>query len=315
MKTITITSLVAAVAAGRLAACDCCPVYCPAGGRCGERGFFLGATEQFTHFGTLQLDGRKVDNEVGQWLDSSIAQAIVGYNFNEWAGVQLNVPFIHREFKRPEGFNIDRGHVSGLGDVSLTGHFQLFARATENFSFRWTALAAVKLPTGSSARLAEEAAEVEVQGAPESGIHGHDLALGSGSVDGLIGSGVAWRWRNWLVTANLQYNLRSEGDHDYQYANDLTWSVAPGVYVLRNERHTLALQFVVSGEDKGKDTFAGAAAADTAMTSVYVGPQVTWTWTEKLSVQAGADLPVLLDNSALQAVPDFRVRAAVTWNF
>lgn len=262
MKTLTIASLLAAAVASRLAACDCCPVYCPAGGHCGERGFFVGATEQFTRFSTLQLDGQKVDNEVGQWLDSSIAQAVVGYNFNERAGVQLSVPFIHREFKRPEGFDIDRGHVSGLGDVSLTGNFQLFARATKDFSFRWTAVAGLKFPTGSSSRIAEELNEVETPGAPESGIHGHDLALGSGSVDGIIGSGVVLRWRSWLLTASLQYNVRSEGDYDYQYANDLTWSVAPGVYLLRNERHTLALQLVVSGEDKGMDTFQGAAAED-----------------------------------------------------
>ena len=33
--------------------------------------------------------------------------------------LQVNVPLIYRSFQRPEGFAIDRGTVSGLGDASL----------------------------------------------------------------------------------------------------------------------------------------------------------------------------------------------------
>jgi len=34
-----------------------------------------------------------------------------------------------------------------------------------------------------------------------------------------------------------------------------------------------------------------------------------------LSAELGADLPVSIDNTALQSVPDYRVRAAVNWRF
>ena len=306
--------LIGAIAT-QAAACDFCSVYCVCEAQGTGKGFFAGAAEQFTHFGTMQLDGHKVDNEAGQWLDSSIAQLFAGYNFTERFGVQFNLPVIHRAFKRPEGFAMDRGHESGLGDASLTGSFVVFEKRSEAFTVRWSVLGGIKLPTGNSTRIAEEFAEVEVPGAPESGIHGHDLTLGSGSVDGIVGSSLFARWKQLLVTANLQYNARTEGDYDYQFANDLTWSFAPGGYLILNEKHSLALQLVVSGEDKGMDTFQGASAADTAMTSVYLGPQLTYTWSEKLSAQVGVDLPVLLDNSALQAVPDYRIRAAVSWRF
>jgi hypothetical protein len=296
-------------------ACDFCSVYCACEAQGAGKGFFAGAAEQFTHFGTLQLDGQKVDNEVGQWLDSSIAQAFVGYNFTKRFGVQFNLPIIHREFKRPEGFEIDRGHVFGLGDASLTASLILFQRREEDYSFSWSALGGIKFPTGSSSRLAEELNEEEVTGAPESGIHGHDLVLGSGSADGIIGSSVFARWKHLFATANLQYTARTKGDYDYQFANDLQWEVAPGAYLLLNERRSLALQLVVSGEDKGKDTFQGAAAEDTAITSIYLGPQLTYTWSDKLSARLGVDLPVFLDNSALQAVPDYRVHVAMTWRF
>ena len=314
IKSLSVAVLVAA-SVSPVAACDFCSVSCVCDTQGANKGFFSGATEQFTHFGSMQLDGHKVDNETGQWLDSSITQVFAGYNFTKRFGVQFNLPFIHREFKRPEGFAMDRGHESGLGDASLTGNFVVFEKRSEVFTVRWSLLGGIKLPTGSSTRITEELSEVGFPGAPESGIHGHDLALGSGSVDGIIGSGVFARWKHLLVTASLQYNARTKGDYDYQFANDLTWSVAPGGYLILNENHSLALQLLISGEDKGKDTFQGASAPDTAMTSVYLGPQLTYTWSEKLSAQVGVDLPVLLDNSALQAVPDYRIRAAVSWRF
>ena len=51
------------------------------------------------------------------------------------------------------------------------------------------------------------------------------------------------------------------------------------------------------------------------MTAVYLGPQINFTWGEKLSAHLGADLPVSIDNTALQTVADYRIRAGVTWRF
>lgn len=317
MKNINVlaVAVLAVTSASSVLACDFCCVYTAQEALGGGKGFVTGVAEQFTHFGTMLQDGREVPNDIGQYLDSSVSQVFAGYNFTKRFGLQFRLPIIHREFLRPEGFAIDRGHVSGLGDALLTANFVLFERKEEEFTFRWSALGGLKFPTGSSSRIAEELNEVEVPGTPESGIHGHDLTLGSGSVDGILGSSVFARWKYLFATANLQYNARTKGDFDYQFANDLQWEVAPGAYLLLNEQHSLALQLVVSGETKGKDTFQGAPAEDTAITSVYLGPQLTYTWTDKFSARAGVDLPVSQKNSALQTVPDYRIHAAVTWRF
>ena len=89
----------------------------------------------------------------------------------------------------------------------------------------------------------------------------------------------------------------------------------PGFYFALNEDYTLSLQGIVSGESKGKDSFYGVPDNDSAETNVYLGPQINFTWSDKLSVQVGGDLPVSIDNTGLQAVPDFRVHAAFTWRF
>ena len=308
--------LIAAVlVAGRASACDLCSCYCAMDAGKGEKGLFASVAEQHTHYGTMQENGHRVANEVDQRLDSLITQFIVGWQFHDRVGVQVTVPYINRSFRRPEGFAIDRGTEAGLGDVTLSGLVRVLDWQEAERALRVSLLGGVKFPTGNSARIREETMEMEVPGAPESGIHGHDLALGSGSVDGIVGGAVSVRWRRLYATANVQYAIRSEGDFDYRYANDLVWSGGPGWYLVSNSNTTLGLQFNISGEHKGKDTFEGAKAEDTAVTMVYLGPELQVTWRNWLNAELGVDVPVVRDNSALQIVPDLRVRAAVTWRF
>jgi hypothetical protein len=285
--------------------CDLCSVYAATEAQGGSgKGFFGGVAEQFTHFGTVQEDGHKVASE-GQYIDSSVAQVFAGYNFNNSVGVQLNLPVIYRAF----GSETIHGTELGIGDVSLVGTFTAYRHLSERFNFSWTLLGGVKFPTGDSSRLNTPDSEL-----PE-GIGGHDLALGSGSYDGLVGTGVSGRWKRLFASASLQYAIRSEGDFQHHYANDLTWFGGPGVYLVLGHQYTLSLQAVVSGETKGKDTFSGVPDGDSAETLVYLGPQVNLTWGSRLAVVAGVDLPVSRDNSGLQVLPDYRVRGAVTLRF
>ena len=281
-------------------------------------GFYGGLAEQFTHFGTLQFDGDKVPDSFGQRLDSSISQLLLGYNFTERFGLQFNLPILHRSFRRPDDTGgVDRGTETGPGDASLTGHLVAFHHEKKDFTFRASLLAGVKFPTGSTSRLHEEVDEHNSMVTPpiESGIHGHDITLGSGSFDGLVGAGFFTRSRRVFFSAQTQYAIRSKGDFDYRYANDLTWAGGPGFLAVLNDKHTLALQAVVSGETKKRDTFMGLTAEDTGVTSVFLGPQINYTWSEKLSVALAVDLPVVLHNTDLQSVPDYRVRGALTWHF
>ena len=315
MKKHLVPVLLTAVCATPALACDLCSVFnvnAAEGTR--NKGFSLSVAEQFTHFGTLQDSGREVANPTRQYLHSSISQVVLGYTFTDWASVQFGVPVIYREFKRPEGDAIDRGTESGLGDASLLGVFTPVRIEHMHSTFNWAIFGGVKFPTGDSGRIAEELHEVEGTG-PASGIHGHDLALGSGSYDGLVGTSVYGRYQRAFFKAAVQYSIRTRGDFHYRYANDLTWSGGPGVFLVLDEKWTASAQFVVSGEDKGYDRFRHEDARDTGLTAVYVGPQFNVTWSDKLSAEAGVDLPVLLNNTALQAVPDYRVRAAVTYRF
>ncbi len=297
--------------------CDVCAIYAASQAR-GDLGSgpFAGFAEQYTHFGTLQLDGSEQPNPAGQYLDSSISQVFAGYNFNHRIGVQFNLPVVYRSFRRTAGLGgIDEGSVSGIGDVSLLGNFLAYQTMSDQETLTWRLLGGVKFPTGSTDRLQEEFHEVQNPVGPPSGIHGHDLTLGSGSYDGIIGTSVYARRGRVFGTAQLQYAIRSTGDFDYRFANDLTGFGGPGYYLLLEDELTLGLQAMVSGEYKGRDKSRGASAGDTGVTAVYLGPYFSFTWRSNLSAQLGVDFPVVMDNTSFQIVPDYRVRAAFSWHF
>jgi hypothetical protein len=296
-------------------------------------GWYAAVGEQFTRFATLQLDGDEVANPTGQYLNSSITQLVAGYDINSRFALQINVPLIYREFKRPEGFQIDRGTVSGLGDISLllktvAFHYASPARRSfefqgknpvavehePDFTFSAILLTGIKFPTGDSSRLEEEFHEIEVPGAPESGIHGHDLTLGTGSYDGIFGEQTSLRYKNVFFETNIQFTLRGDGTHQYHFANDLIWSGGPGYYVVRNRDTIFGIQCVASGEYKDVDRFRGKKAEDTGITSVFLGPRIVAS-RGRWSAELAADLPVSLHNTALQIVPDYRLHAAIAVQF
>ena len=315
-KIIFIGAILAAASAWPMLACDLCSVYAASEAQGGDgKGFFGGVAEQFTYYGSLQSDGQTVMND-GEHINSLNSQVFVGYNFNQRFGVQLNLPIIYRQYSR-QYTSVDDGHIyspeshdeTGIGDLSLIGNFRAYQYFSENFNFRWTLLGGIKLPSGGTGELNPANPDFAT------GIGGHDLTFGSGSVDGLTGTGICLRWKKIFLNANMQYAIRSAGAYDYQYANDWTWSGGPGVYLLLDDRRTLTLQVVVAGESKGADTAQGVATDDTTVTSVYLGPQINFTWSDAFSGQIGADLPVSMATTGNQLVPDYRIRGAVTWRF
>ncbi|MFN7963835.1 MAG: hypothetical protein U0002_21405 [Thermoanaerobaculia bacterium] len=307
-----------ALLAAPASACDLCSLFTNFDTQETQPGWYAGLSEQYSDFSTLRDDGDKVANPGDESVSSSISQVLAGYQFNRRWGVQLNVPLIDRSFHRLEGENLSSGSESGLGDVSAVVHWRAFERFGEGTTYALSLLGGVKLPTGDSDRLAEELEE-DHAGAHEaehaSGVHGHDLALGSGSVDGILGSsGFVGRGR-FFVAFELQYALRREGDFQYRYANDLSWSLSPSWFVWLQHGRALSLGVEAFGEKKGQDELDGVKAEDTGLDAVYLGPSLTYSQGGRFYGQLAVDFPVRQKTTALQIVPDTRARLGGTWRF
>jgi hypothetical protein len=300
-----------------ISACDLCSVYRALETRESRPGWYAGVFEQFSRFTTLRDDGERVPNQANQFLDSSITQLVLGHQFNRQLGAQLNVPVIYRSFRRPHDDKIERDTEAGPGDVTLLAHARVFEHHGEKTTMLASALLGVKFPTGNSRRLREELEEDhhDVDHGPQSGVHGHDLALGSGSYDVVLGAETFARWKRFFAAAAVQYAARTKGDFDYKFANELTGRAGPGVYVLLGHEAALGLQCLVAGEWKPKDQLNGKPVRDTGITAVYLGPALTASRGRHLSTDVAVEFPVLQETTDLQIVPDYRVRAAVLWRF
>ena len=302
-------------------ACDLCAVYTAqlADGQ-GSEGWFAGVAEQYTRYDQLREDGDRIPDG-GQYLKSSVTQLVLGYGINTRWTVQANLPYIDRQFKRPEGDGFDRGSVSGIGDVSLTAQYLAYRHDDEDSTFTLRLLGGLKFGTGDSDRLREELDEDHHDDGDEhgdsipNGIHGHDLALGSGSTDIILGTSIFGRQGRWLYSGEAQYALRSQGDIDYEYGDDLQWSFGVGRYLSLKHQSTMALQALLSGEDKQFDHLAGERAEDTKQQAVYLGPRLSNTFGTRYSLDLRMDFPISRDNSAIQISPGWRARAAFVAHF
>lgn len=320
-------------AARNASACDICAIYAATELQETRTGLRLGLGQQYSHFGTLRVDGDKVPNTANERLDSSITQLVLGYQFHPRVGLQLNLPLISRRFRRQTERGVQKGDENGLGDLALTASVLAWSHVSEHSLVNVSLVGGLKFPSGDSDRLAEGkpphprdvlnhhlqppasqrggAAHDEV----DSGVHGHDLALGTGSFDPIFGARLIATWNRLYWTSALQYTVRTRGAFDYRYANELIASAGPGFFVLAGHDHTFGLGASLVTETKGKDEIDGKVVDDTGITSLYAGPALHLTWGTRLSLDLAADLPAIQNNTALQIVPDFRLRGGFVWRF
>ncbi len=317
-------------------ACDICAVYTATEQREDKVGPRIGLATQYSHFGTIQQGGDEVPNPEGEYIDSVVSQFVLGYQLTPRIGLQLNVPIISRQYRRIEDGGRVRGNVSGFGDLSLLADVLAYSMVTETSVFRFSLLGGLKLPSGNPSFLAEELDEDHHHGeaivahhstgggepthgadhtSVPSAVHGHDLTLGSGSVDGIVGGSIFYSWNRAFISGAMQYAVRTEGAFDYQFANDLTWLGGPGYYVLLSHDSSVALQAVVSGETKGNDTVNGEKTNDTGVTNLFVGPRIQFTWGTSLYAEGTFELPAVQNNTSRQIVADYRLRGAAVWRF
>jgi len=341
-----VLALAASLAPERAHACDVCAVYTATEMRESRTGLLIGIGEQGTRYktGLPGADGEPVDQ--GERLNSFTTQLLVGYDFHPKFGLQLNVPIIARDYHRLRNRRLvddqikdgvmTKGNVGGFGDVALIGVLRPWSYVSEHAVVRFTLIGGLKMPSGDPGKLEEEqklrrateavpaartagqvaSAHHIPEGSP-SGINGHDLALGSGSIDGIIGGAAFASWDRAFVTASAQHAIRSEGAYRYQYGDETNWFIGVGGYVLLDNAYTLTLQAVTAGKYQGTDTIEGSSTAadgdDATTTWVFVGPGMSFTLGTALAVEVAGDLPVVRPAEGL--IPEYRVRGGVTWRF
>jgi hypothetical protein len=332
-RVVAMAMLATVASATSTSGCELCAIYSANNSRDDSgSGFTLTLSEQYVSQHNLQLDGKSITGFPfynSAFLDSSYSHIVPSYNFCSRIGLSLNAPIIHREFHRtqqasPSGQIYDEmGSLTGLGDVALIARLNLLQKVKMKYSININLLAGVKFPTGDTARLDDEVglakADLATYGTGHQhgltgGIHEHDLALGSGSYDGVFGVTSNFRWRKWFLNNQIQYYLRTEG-HDYKFGDMIIVSGGPGWILPLGSQATVSLQANAFYESNARDQLIGQIFNQTGMTGWYLGPLLSLTLGQHFSATAGVELPLRIYNHGLQTVPDYRVHGGLTWRF
>lgn len=301
--------------------CDLCAVYNSIETQRGRSAHstYLGLANQFT----LRESGVKppgLENLDDQYLRSNILQIYGGYWLSERFGVQSNIPFIFRSYKRIQNNQNEHGSERGIGDITLLAKVVPYRSLGDDLVIQTEIFGGVKLPTGSSDRLKEELDEVIniVTGGPRdegSLVGGDDLALGSGSTDYIGGIGIFTRYLDFVLSANLQYTYRTEGDYEYRYGNDFQWDVGPGYYAVLEHEHTLLVRLKASGEYKAEDEILGVEIGGSDDRTVFLGPELIYTGQGSFSARLSLELPLITESAADQVAPRFRTLLNLSYSF
>jgi hypothetical protein len=212
--------------------------------------------------------------------------------------------------------------------VALIGRLTVLQKRAMSYGFQVNLLGGVKFPTGDASRLTHEVEQAKLfqsflpPGTPHdplghsfSSVHEDMLALGSGSYDGIFGMTANARWRRLFFNGQFQYYLRTRGEANFQYGDEIIVSGGPGVYVLLNESFTLSLQANGVYDTLGRDELLGQVSDRTGSTGWFLGPLLNFTWGEHFSANAGIDLPLRIANNFFQSVPDYRLHGGISVRF
>jgi len=284
-------------------ACDICAVYTATEQSESRPGPRFGVATQYTHFGTLQNGSEEVPNPFGQRLDSVITQVVLGWQLVPRLGVQLNLPFIYRDFRRIENGRGTDGTVGGFGDMSLLANALAYsAPVGEQGLFRLNLLGGLKLPTGKFDVTNEQGEVAE-----------RSLQPGTGTTDLILTAyfreALPQFDSSWFVQAGTQLPLNSRD----QYKPGNQFGFDAGYRYDATDKLGLMLQ--ANFRWKGRDSGAQAEPEDSGGRSITLSPGISYAFTPNVQVYGYVQLPLYQYVNGVQLTADWSAVAGISAQF
>lgn len=308
-------------------ACDICALYSAARLRDHQAGAFtLGISEQYTDY---DRSSGFAENSVknGDFTRSfSTTQFSLGYDISDRVSLLLNVPVMVHRFDEVRNYRSKVERDTDFGDSALLGSYSFLRHEGNNSTVIAALVGGVKFPTGETEAPKSDAHSDEPGEAhAENGelhlrnhVHvvggslgGKSLTFGSGSYDYILGVNAFGRYKRWLMLVSTQYTLRTEGDFNYEFADDFQWNAGPGYFFALDDAYTFAARLSMTGEHKGKDRSDGALVDESDLSDVYLGPELLFTYGERVSAELGAEFCVTDADSNDDVASDFRIRSSL----
>lgn len=291
MKKVLIFVLVVISVASSGFACDSCssmPVF-PEGGTPGQTS--IGIYGQYN----------KIDNPSSHHkITEYDLQTVLSHGLSERWSATVVIPYLHKTLD-------DEPTEDGIGDCSLEAVFH----ALRSSGLQANIFAGITVPTGDTDPLEEER-EVYLEnlehgeGEDHHHAHGHHLALGSGSVDALLGGSLLYTKDAWTGTAQAQYRLTTEGDYVFEYGDSIQAQAGLEYAVLRGATSSTAIGIDTSISWQDNNQVMGVEQEGGNDTIVYAGPTASYKRVNGLKASFGWDFAVSDGGEGLDGAADKR---------
>lgn len=268
----------------------------------------------FSPLSASVLEQAALDSEDIHSVDSlATGYLSLAYGISEQLSIGVNIPRVARDGVREGELELGvpevhkHSEISGLGDATLLGEFQL--KSSRLAAIQYSVLFGVQLPTGDD-EVEQEGKHIEAEFKPGSGTW-HPLIgiaasrrIGAGSLDAnllylhtrenseharngaLLNYNIAWSYR---------YSSEPAQDHDHEEHYDLTWDTI----------------IELNGELRGKSEAHGHKEAHSGGNLVYLSPGARLTIADTWNLNISIGIPLLNDANGTQADVDYRASIGV----
>lgn len=324
LKILVSSFLTLLVSSTAVLACDPCALY-TVGALHGYKGgsFTASISEQFTDYGKGPAAPESSPRTADYTENFSTTQFGLGYDIdNHWA-LQLSVPYIVRRYEEIKDYSSRNRTESGLGDIVLGSGYSFLnysgaGASAKDFNLSSSIFAGIKFPTGSSGSLEadDDRDNVEDRHHTISTTSGQRiLTFGTGSYDVILALNQALRYERFLSYSALQYSIANKGDYDYEFDDNLIWSLGSSYFFLLDHGYSLAVGPRLGFEYKGKDKQYGEELDGTQVSNWFVGPESVLTISDDLFAQLAWDFRVSSADKHANIVPENRLLASLAVRF
>jgi hypothetical protein len=256
--------------------------------------------------------------------DEKVATTLVNLYYSqqlvEGATLDLYLPFESKAYTARPNYTYDSGRDSSLGDISLVATQQLFQGVAERRLVDWRARAGVKLPTGDASQLDNYPAEaVPPRGDgrvyPTSGFYPYDRAIGSGSVDWIVGSSYVARYEDFFGVIDGQFIGRTAGENDFTRGNTVTVHVTPGYIFSYARGNEFSVMVDAAYRYDAQSDYNGSTVDNSGQTAFLMGPQLMGNFQGRILAAVGVSLPLYQTVEGTQLASDYQILASVMTGF
>ncbi len=305
-------------------ACDMCALYTV---RIAEgeapRGYYLSVQHQSTRLGSFHAGGRRLSNPYDERILSHLTQLTLTLPQSRETAWQVSLPLVQRHFRRVNGTQLETGWERGVGDLRLAASRRLLdMRRTSTAdqtlksetTVRWTT--GLRLPTGATSRMSEVTAlpspllTAPSRGASHGGhttsgarVAGLDLSPGEGSWGLFLGPDLTWRAGRGFLGAQTLWTVNTHGAGGLGGYEAFQWRLQGGRYLSVRHHGSTKWHLALSGERA------------LGFRGLSLEPGVAWTMGTQASAELAVELPLDRRTSAVQLVPDSRIKAGLSWRF